>query len=163
MTVEIDNRQHLYDINEIKNTIEMVIQNILKYENVENECFVSVLLVSNEEMQEINKEYRGINDSTDVLSFPLIEYEKKSKSALHEAIENIDMDTGEIVLGDILISVEKAYEQSREYGHSIKREIAFLTLHGMLHLLGYDHMLEDDKKIMRQKEEKVLDILNINR
>jgi probable rRNA maturation factor len=163
MTLEIDNRQELYDINEMESIIELVVQNVFKCELIENECQVSIILVNNEQIREINKEYRRINSPTDVLSFPLIEYEKGSKFTGLENLENLDIDTGEIVLGDIVISMEKVHEQSIEYGHSMKREIAFLTVHGMLHLLGYDHEFEEDRKVMREKEEKILNLSSIER
>lgn len=114
---------------------------------------VSVLLVDNQTIQKLNKEYREKDAPTDVLSF-----------ALNEGDEPDVIDGPEgTLLGDIIISLEKAAEQAREYGHSIEREMAFLTVHGMLHLLGYDHESEADRSEMRQEEEQVLAALGIGR
>ena len=114
---------------------------------------VSVTLTDNVYIHELNKKYRGIDRPTDVLSF-----------ALNEGDEPEVFDGPEVnVLGDIIISVERAEEQASEYGHSVEREIAFLTVHGMLHLLGYDHMEEEDRKEMRQEEDFVMEKLGITR
>jgi probable rRNA maturation factor len=114
---------------------------------------VSVTLTDNVYIHELNKKYRGIDRPTDVLSF-----------ALNEGDEPEVFDGPEVnMLGDIIISVERAEEQASEYGHSVEREIAFLTVHGMLHLLGYDHMEEEDRKEMRQEEDFVMGKLGITR
>lgn len=114
---------------------------------------VSVTLTDNVYIHELNKKYRGIDRPTDVLSF-----------ALNEGDEPEVFDGPEVnMLGDIIISVERAVEQASEYGHSVEREIAFLTVHGMLHLLGYDHMEEEDRKEMRQEEDFVMEKLGITR
>jgi len=114
---------------------------------------VSVTLTNNVYIHELNKKYRDIDRPTDVLSF-----------ALNEGDEPEVIDGPEVnMLGDIIISVERAVEQAADYGHSVEREIAFLTVHGMLHLLGYDHMEEEDRKEMRQEEDFVMDKLGITR
>lgn len=102
---------------------------------------VSIAFVSNQQIKELNKKYRDKNEATDVLSFPI----------------------DDEMLGDIIISANRAQEQSEEYGHSLKRELAYLTVHGMLHLFGYDHHSKEEKKEMRQKEERVLTQLGISR
>ena len=114
---------------------------------------VSITLTDNVYIHELNMKYRNIDRPTDVLSFALNEGEEP---------EIVD---GPVVnmLGDIIISVERATEQAAEYGHSIEREIAFLTVHGMLHLLGYDHMVKNEKEIMREKEEEILNNFNLKR
>ena len=120
-------------------------------ENLEDtELEFSVIIVDNKRIHEINKEYRGIDRPTDVISFAL------------EDNEEIEFDHYR-VLGDIYISIDKVKEQAKEYGHSEKRELAFLTVHGFLHLLGYDHMKEEDEKIMFKKQEEILDGFGIKR
>lgn len=114
---------------------------------------VSITLTDNEHIHVLNKEYRKIDRPTDVLSFALNEGEEP----------RINGGAPVNVLGDIIISWEKVIEQAKEYGHSVKREAAFLTVHGMLHLLGYDHIEEDDRKEMRQEEDFVMDKLGISR
>lgn len=122
-----------------------------KKENLEDtELEFSVIIVDNKRIHEINKEYRGIDRPTDVISFAL------------EDNEEIEFDHYR-VLGDIYISIDKVKEQAKEYGHSEKRELAFLTVHGFLHLLGYDHMKEEDEKIMFKKQEEILDGFGIKR
>ena len=108
-------------------------------------------------IQEINKEYRDIDKPTDVLSFPMFE-----KEELDAKIEKKDFEY-EDILGDIIISIEKVQEQAEEYGHSFERELSYMIVHGFYHLMGYDHIEEEDKKIMRPKEEKILKSLKIER
>lgn len=133
-----------YDIkNEIK-SIKRYVKKCLKEENVKNARF-SIILTTNEYIKELNTKYRNIEKETDVISFAL-EDEKKEKFFLKER-----------VLGDIYISVDKAKSQSKEYGHSLNRELSFLAVHGLLHLLGYDHMEKEDEKIMFKKQELILD------
>ena len=133
--------------------IEKVIAESLRYENVSNNCEISVTIVDNEEIHQINLKHRGIDRATDVLSFPLIDFEK----------ESLPTDGSKIYLGDIIISIERAMEQAKEHGHSIDREVGFLTAHSMLHLLGYDHMVEDEEKVMFKKQEEILNNLNLRR
>ena len=133
--------------------IEKVIAESLRYENISNNCEISVTIVDNEEIHQINLKHRGIDRATDVLSFPLIDFEK----------ESLPTDGSKIYLGDIIISIERAIEQAKEYGHSIDREVGFLTAHSMLHLLGYDHMVEDEEKVMFKKQEEILNNLNLRR
>lgn len=117
---------------------------------------VTITLTDGETIRQINNEHRGIDSETDVLSFPLWDVRKGE-----EPFEN--PDTGCIMLGDIVISLPRLKEQAEEYGHSEKREAAYLLIHGMLHLLGYDHMEEDEKQEMRLKEEELLKELKITR
>ena len=108
-------------------------------------------------IQEINKQYRNIDRATDVLSFPMFEKDELDKKIQENDFENED------ILGDIVVSVEKVNEQAIEYGHSFERELSYMIVHGFYHLMGYDHIEEDDKKIMREKEENILDKLSISR
>lgn len=141
------------DIKVNEELINSVIAESLRYEGVSDNCEVSVTIVDNDEIHSINLKHRGIDRPTDVLSFPLIDFEK----------ETLPDDGSKIYLGDIIISIEKAEEQAKEYGHSLDREIGFLTAHSMLHLLGYDHMAEDEEKIMFKKQEEILNNLNLRR
>ncbi len=141
------------DIKVNEELINSVIAESLRYEGVSDNCEVSVTIVDNDEIHSINLKHRGIDRPTDVLSFPLINFEK----------ETLPNDGSKIYLGDIIISIEKAEEQAKEYGHSLDREIGFLTAHSMLHLLGYDHMVEDEEKIMFKKQEEILNNLNLRR
>ncbi len=141
------------DITVNEKLINSVIAESLKYEGISDNCEISVTIVDNNEIHSINLKHRGIDRPTDVLSFPLIDFEK----------ETLPHDGSKIYLGDIIISIEKAEEQAKEYGHSLDREIGFLTAHSMLHLLGYDHMSEDEEKIMFKKQEEILNNLNLRR
>ena len=157
--IYIENEQDKIEINkEIEDLIEKVIYASLKYENVEDSAEVNVLIVDNESIKEINKEQRNIDNATDVLSFPMLDFENG------EMIKtDADYFEGDLVLGDIVLSVERAKEQSEEFGHSFNREVGFLVCHSMLHLLGYDHEEESDRAVMRKKEEAILESINLTR
>lgn len=142
----------------------LVTEGVLDYENCPYESQVELLLTNNDEIQRINNEFRGIDRPTDVLSFPMIEYESPADfSSLEEDDSNFDPETGELILGNIVISKEKVLAQAEEYGHSVKREFAFLIAHSMLHLLGYDHMEEDERLVMEEKQRSILENLGIER
>lgn len=145
--------------------INKVINECLDYEECPYEAEISLLLTDDDEIKEINKQFREIDKPTDVLSFPSIEYMMAGDfSNLEEdTSEYFNPETGELILGDIVISVDRAIRQAEEYGHSIAREIAFLTAHSMLHLMGYDHMHDDERKVMENKQEEVLNRLEIYR
>lgn len=145
--------------------INKVINECLDYEECPYEAEISLLLTDDDEIKEINKQFREIDKPTDVLSFPSIEYMVAGDfSSLEEdTSEYFNPETGELILGDIVISVDRAIRQAEEYGHSIAREIAFLTAHSMLHLMGYDHMHDDERKVMENKQEEVLNRLEIYR
>ena len=133
--------------------IEKVISEALRYEGVNDNTEVSVTIVDNEEIRKINNKFRNIDRATDVLSFPLIDFDN----------ESLPDDGSKIYLWDIIISIERAKEQAKEYGHSIDREIGFLTAHSMLHLLGYDHMVPEEEKEMFAKQEEILNNLGLRR
>lgn len=137
--------------------IKKVVKTVLNEEKVIRDLEVYITLTNNEIIQKINAMYRNINKPTDVLSFPMFEKEEVEDFKVSKE------QTEETILGDIIISVEKVKEQAEEYGHSFKRELAYLVTHGMLHLLGYDHMIEEEKNIMRKREEEILEILDIKR
>ena len=144
---------------EIEKAISDVCEAVLREEECDFDAQISVTLVDNDAIREINKEQRGIDKATDVLSFPMLEFDEDGN-----ADGEYEMDGDYIVLGDIVISTERAREQSEEFGHSFLREVAFLTAHSMLHLLGYDHVDDPEgERIMCEKQERVLTSLGITR
>ncbi len=142
-----------------------VITFTIDHEDFPYEAEVNLTLVDNEEIHTINREYRNIDRPTDVLSFPMLSYEAAGDfSKLEDDYDdNFNPDTGEILLGDIVISVDKVAEQAESYGHSQKREYAFLIVHSMLHLFGYDHMTPEEAADMEAKQRQILDEMNITR
>lgn len=147
--VEIFNETN-EEIEDIK-ILKPLLEYARKYEGLENtELEFSIIIVDNKRIHKINKEYRGIDRPTDVISFAL------------EDSEGVELENYRI-LGDIYISIDKVKEQAKEYGHSEKRELAFLTVHGFLHLLGYDHMEKEEEKIMFGKQEEILNGFGITR
>ncbi len=141
-----------------------VIEEAIEYVNCPYETEVNLLLTMNEEIHQMNMEFREIDRPTDVLSFPMVDYEEAGEfDFLEELDEYFHPESGELMLGDIVISKEKVIEQAEEYGHSIEREYAFLIAHSMLHLFGYDHMEEDERIVMEQKQSEILERLQILR
>jgi len=165
--VYVDNRQNKIDVtDDLIGKLREVIEFALKEEEVDIKCEVSLLFVDNEEIKEINNDTRGINKETDVLSFPMLEYENKKvfkEIYINHKFSQADFDGEELVLGDIVISLEKALEQSQEFNHSYEREASYLVVHSVLHLLGYDHMEDEEKGVMRNREEEILNKLSITR
>ena len=138
--------------------ITKVLEKCYEIEGLKNSKLdITITLTNPENIHQINKEYRNIDRATDVLSFPMFEKEELDKKIANNEFEHED------VLGDIIISIEKVEEQAKEYGHSFERELSYMVVHGFYHLMGYDHIEEADKKIMRPKEEKVLTELKIER
>lgn len=137
----------------------------LEYADFPYEAEVNLTLTDNEGIHAINKEFREIDSPTDVLSFPLLSYETPGDFSFLEEEDSNDFnpDTGEALLGDIVISIEKVVEQAESYGHSMEREYAFLITHSMLHLFGYDHMEEAEAKVMEEKQKDILNQMNILR
>ena len=143
---------------------DKVINCALDYENCPYEAEISLTLTDNEGIHAVNKEFRDIDRPTDVLSFPLVEYAKPGEfDFLEDKDECFNPETGELMLGDILISLDKVKDQAEEYGHSYLREYAFLIAHSMLHLMGYDHMEENEAENMENKQKEIHDRLNITR
>lgn len=145
--------------------VTKVVNEALDYEHCPYEVELNIILTDNEEIRVINKEYRDIDRATDVLSFPMVDYEEPSDfSKLEELADDyFNPETGELLLGDIIISVEKVIEQANNYGHTKERELAFLTAHSMLHLFGYDHMIEEERITMEKKQEQILEKLSYSR
>ena len=139
---------------------ELVAEAVLDQEGCPYEIQVSLILTDDEQIRIMNRESRGIDKSTDVLSFPLLDQDEDGELIVYEE----DMSENAVILGDILISAEKAVSQAEEYGHSVLREFCFLTVHSTLHLLGLDHeRSEDEEKEMFEKQDKILEKLNITR
>lgn len=146
---------------EYKKLIEKVVDTCFKEENlIYTNLYLNVILTNPENIRMANKEYRNIDKETDVLSFPMFQ-----KQEIEELIEKskTEEQVVEDVLGDIIISIPRVEEQAKDYGHSFERELAYMVVHGFYHLMGYDHIKEEDKKIMRPKEEYILNKLNITR
>lgn len=141
--------------------IEQVVEKGAELEKIPFDAEVSVTFVNNEEIRQINLEQRGIDKATDVLSFPMLELSPGEEYQITP--QDLDPETGRVYLGDIVISLERAEEQAKEYGHSIERETAFLAIHSLLHLLGYDHINEEERQVMRLHEEAVLTALSLSR
>lgn len=164
MTVYFEEEGELKLELDCKNIANTVVEGVLDYENCPYEAEVNLLLTMNKEIQEMNAEFRQIDKATDVLSFPMIDFETIGDfDFLEEDDSYFNCDTGEMMLGDIVISKEKVIAQAEEYGHTIKREYAFLIAHSMLHLLGYDHMEEQERLEMEKKQKEILEQLGITR
>lgn len=143
---------------------DKVINYALDYEKCPYEAEISLTLTNNQGIWDVNKEFRQIDRPTDVLSFPLIEYHTPGDfDFLEDCDECFNPESGELMLGDILISLDKVLEQSQEYGHSVLREYAFLIAHSMLHLMGYDHMEPKEASVMEARQEAILNELGIFR
>jgi probable rRNA maturation factor len=159
--------EHEYDLDlgiDLEQICKEVISYVIDYVECPYECDVNVTFTDNETIAAVNQEYRNIARATDVLSFPSVEYPAPADfTHLEEDVMAFHPETGELLLGDIMLSLDKVAEQAREYGHSNKRELAFLTAHSMLHLFGYDHMEDEERLIMEQKQREVMDGLNITR
>lgn len=141
-----------------------VIETASDYVGCPYEIEVNLLLTVNEEIREMNRQFREMDKPTDVLSFPMIDYEVAGDFRfLEEAEDCFHPETGELILGDIVISKEKVLAQAEEYGHSVEREYAFLIAHSMLHLFGYDHMEEEERIVMEEKQREILERLQILR
>ncbi len=155
----IENEQSSHEFTkELEEVIRLVCGKSLSYEGFEHDAQISVTIVDDKEIRSINKEHRNIDSATDVLSFPMLEFDGDGNP-----IAEFDFDGEEVVLGDIVISMERAVAQAESFGHSLRREIAFLTAHSMLHLLGYDHMEPEEEKVMFKKQEEILSDLGITR
>ena len=145
----------------LRSLVRRAVLATLEYENFARDCEVSVTFTDNEGIRELNREYREKDAATDVLSFPMLEL--IPGEPFSAGPEDLDPETGRVYLGDIVISLERAAEQAEEYGYSLERETAFLAIHSLLHLLGYDHMNEEERKVMRSHEEAVLTALSLTR
>lgn len=165
MTSYVENETKFQFDFSMEKLLETVAEAVLDMEKCPYEIQLNFVLTNHQGIRECNKEFRNIDKETDVLSFPGVEFEIPGEFAFLEdyVMDYFDPESGELMLGDIMINYERVLKQAEEYGHSVKREFAFLVAHSMLHLLGYDHMEEAEAKIMEQKQESVLQMLGITR
>ena len=161
MKVSIRNDQSKFKITkEIRDLVRLAVKTSLEYMEFPQNCEISVMFCDDERIQRLNRNHRNIDRATDVLSFPLFEYDENG-----EIIEDeLDFNpNGEMLLGDIVISLERAAEQAEEYGHSFQREVGFLTVHSMLHLFGYDHMTDEEEEEMFDYQREILAEMKLTR
>lgn len=165
MSIYIENETETGLDFDYEDVIRKVINYSLDFIQCPYETEVNVVITDNDGIHQVNKEYRNIDRPTDVLSFPMIEYEEAGNfDIIDENNEDVfNPETGELVLGDIMISIEKVKEQALDYDHSELRELAFLTAHSMLHLFGYDHMEEEERKVMEEAQRSIMEGLKIFR
>lgn len=159
MTVNIDFEVEKRLDLQFEDIINEIIQAAIEYEKCPYECEISVLITDNEGIHEINRETREIDAPTDVLSFPMVNWEEPADfDEVDEDNSDIfNPDSGELLLGDIVLNQDRIESQAAEYGHSEKRELAFLVAHSMLHLFGYDHMVDDERLEMERRQKEILE------
>ena len=165
MTFYVENETDVRFPFDAEKLVEEVATAVLDAEECPYESEVNVLITDNEGIRVFNREYRDIDRETDVLSFPNLDFETPADFSAAEEYEAdcFQPDTGELILGDIILSTDRIYEQAQAFGHSVKREFAFLVAHSMLHLCGYDHMTEEEAKVMEAKQHELLEKLGITR
>lgn len=165
MTIQLEYETEIKLSFDYESIIRQVIEAAMESEKCPYEAEVNVILTDNAAIREINQEFRQIDAPTDVLSFPAADFEAPADfEALEKAaLDYFNPDTGELLLGDIVISVEKVASQAEEYGHSLKRELGFLVAHSMLHLFGYDHMEDTERAVMEQKQREILEGIGLQR
>jgi len=154
----------LYKENESYNgLISRSVQEVLIYEGITTDTEVAVTVVDNDAIHSINLEQRGVDRATDVLSFPMVHFTEGTVKEDQIALEPKNPENDEVYLGDVVISWDKIEEQSNEYGHSVERELSFLVVHSLLHLLGYDHMTEAEEKVMIRRQKEIMATMGLNR
>ena len=165
MTLYLENEAEARFSFSTEETAKLVIEAVLDSEGCPFDATVNLLITDNEGIREFNRQYREIDRETDVLSFPNLDFDHPgdfSRAEDHQA-DYFDPDSGELVLGDVIISADKVKEQAENYGHDEKREFAFLVAHSMLHLCGYDHVEDEERLVMEKKQEAILQGLGITR
>lgn len=165
MTVYLENEAEVQFDFDLEETAALVAEAVLEAEGCPYEASVNILLTDDCGIKQFNRDFREVDSPTDVLSFPNIEYRMPAdfSGVEKEAADCFDPDSGELLLGDIIISADRLKEQAKTYGHSEKREFAFLAAHSMFHLLGYDHELSEEATVMEEKQEDILRKLHITR
>ncbi|MDE7326441.1 MAG: rRNA maturation RNase YbeY [Lachnospiraceae bacterium] len=164
MTIDIEYETEMALGIDHKSVIDRVVLAVLDCEKCPYEAQVNILITDSDNIRQINREYRGIDAQTDVLSFPVAEYKTPADfNSLSGQMGCFHPETGELLLGDIVLSVERVIAQAKEYGHSRERELGFLVAHSMLHLLGYDHIKEDERLIMEQRQRDILEGIGLKR
>jgi len=160
-TLSTDREGKEFDVQKFADRVHEGVMDILK---CPYETSVNLLLTDNASIREINRDMRNIDSETDVLSFPCNQYDAPADFSRVEDICDIwDPESGELLLGDIVINTERAIEQAEAFGHSVLREYAFLMVHSLLHLTGYDHMVEEDARVMEEKQREIMEYLKISR
>ena len=165
MSVYIENETEKDIPKRFEEIVNEIIEASCDYVKCPYECEINVIFTDNEGIQIINKDFRDIDAPTDVLSFPLIEYEAPAdfSNIEEESVDYFNQDNGELLLGDIILNVDRIKSQSEEFNHSICRELAFLTAHSMLHLFGYDHIDDAERAVMEEKQEEILNMKGYTR
>lgn len=167
MTLNFDNESQTDLDLDLEQLAAQVIEAALDQLGCPFEAEVNLLVTTQEEVHELNKRFRGIDRTTDVLSFPMLDFEEEGNFDFLEeeetAADCFNPMTGELLLGDIVINAQRVIEQAQEYGHSVRREYAFLITHSILHLTGFDHMEEEEALRMQQRQREILDQLAITR
>ncbi len=164
MTIDISYETEIMLDLPYEDIINKVVMAALDYEKCPYEAYVDVILTDNDNIHKINLQTRSVDKPTDVLSFPMNNYPAPGDfSEIEDDPDAFEPDTGELLLGDIMISVEKVKEQANAYGHSEERELAFLVAHSMLHLMGYDHMEDEERTTMERRQEEILESIGIKR
>lgn len=165
MTLYLENETETVFPFDVEETAKLVMEAVLDSEGCPYETIVNLLITDNAGIREFNRDYRNVDRETDVLSFPNVDYESPSdfERVDEKQADYFDPDTGELILGDVIISADKVKEQAENYGHDQKREFAFLVAHSMLHLCGYDHVADEERIVMEEKQEKILQGLGITR
>lgn len=160
----IDNNQDRIEINDaLENVIRGAAIAVLENQQFSKQVEISVTLVDNVQIQEINNQHRNKDVPTDVLSFPMLTFDKNNAIIKDDTLGDYNYDEDVLLLGDIVISLERAKAQAQEFGHTFEREVGFLVVHSMLHLLGHDHEIPKEQKVMREKEEQVLEKIGLKR
>lgn len=165
MTIKIAYEVEKMFLFDYEKLLKRVIEQVCDYMACPYETEVNLVITDSQGIQEINKEFRGMDTVTDVLSFPMLEYDIPGEFEFleEESVENFNLDTGELLLGDIMLNYDRMISQAECYGHSVERELAFLTVHSMLHLFGYDHIEEKERLLMEEKQRNIMEILGITR
>ena len=165
MTSYVENETEMTFPFDCREILESVMEEVLTSENCPYEAQVNLLITDNDGIQEYNRQFRDKDMPTDVLSFPMIPFRTEADFSVAEEAEAdyFDPDSGELILGDIIISAERVFQQAESFGPSPRREFAFLTAHSLLHLCGYDHMVPEEAAVMKKKQEAVLEKLGITR
>lgn len=166
MTLLVQKESELLDRHlDVEAEARKMIDFVIEYLDCPYETEINLTITDNAEIQQINKEFRDIDKPTDVLSFPMVDYEEPFDFSIAEESpgDYFNPESGELLLGDIVISTEKVISQAEEYGHGILREYCFLIVHSMLHLFGYDHIEEDDRTIMEKLQEEIMNAAGILR
>lgn len=166
MTLNIETEVDIPSGLDYRKIINDVVNTALDFEECPYEVELNVILTNNEEIALINRDYRGLFKPTDVLSFPMVDYVAPGDFTQLDTYDEEDYfnpETGELMLGDIIVSMDKVYEQAEKYGHSVERELGFLVAHSMLHLFGYDHMEPEETEVMEVKQNDILNMIHLTR